>query len=134
MKDSSGRETAIHVPVDDRLADGDLLPRLAAARRIGSLDAAAARELAERYQLATEHTSFVVVDVRADGEKATRVPDTVAVPHMLAAGWGASSRVLRQSDSNGRRVVQSGHSHEGFRQFQHAAQLLGRFFCRGWIR
>ena len=93
VKDSSGCETAIHVPVDDRLADGDLLPRLAAARRIGSLDAAAARELAERYQLATEHTSFVVVDVRADGEKATRVPDTVAVPHMLAAGWGASSRV-----------------------------------------
>ena len=134
VKDSSGCETAIHVPVDDRLADGDLLPRLAAARRIGSLDAAAARELAERYQLATEHTSFVVVDVRADGEKATRVPDTVAVPHMLAAGWGASSRVLRHArDDNGRRSVQSGNSHEGFRRFQHAAQLLGRFVCRGWI-
>jgi hypothetical protein len=95
VKDSSECETVVHVPADDHLTDGDLLPRLAAARRIGSLDAAAARELAERYQLATEHTSFVVVDVRADGEKATRVPDTVAVPHMLAAGWGASSRVSR---------------------------------------
>ena len=75
------------------LTDGDLLPRLAAARRLASLDEAAARDLAVKYQLATEHTSFVVVAERADGEKATDLPATVAVPHMLAAGWGAASRV-----------------------------------------
>jgi hypothetical protein len=91
VADAAGRGTFIHVLIADRLTDGDLLPRLAAARRIASLDAVAARELALKYQLATAYTSFVVVDVRADGEKATELPATVKVPHMLAAGWGASS-------------------------------------------
>jgi Ca-activated chloride channel homolog len=87
-----GRARHIHLGVATHLTDGDLLPRLAAARRISSLDEAAACDLAVRYQLATAHTSFVVVAERADGEKATDLPATVAVPHMLAAGWGGGSR------------------------------------------
>ena len=47
-----------------------------------------------KYQLATEYTSFVVVAERVDGEKAIHLPATVAVPHMLAAGWGASAQVV----------------------------------------
>ncbi len=93
VTDGVGQGTAIHLPVAPHLIDGDLLPRLAAARRIASLDEAEARELAVRYQLATEYTSFVIVAERADGETATELPATVAVPHMLAAGWGSSASV-----------------------------------------
>lgn len=93
VSDAAGQGTDIHLPASNRLTDGDLLPRLAAARRIASLDEAAARDLAVKYQLATEFTSFVVVAERADGAKATDLPATVAVPHMLAAGWGGSASV-----------------------------------------
>ena len=91
IQDARGQGTAVHLSVAPHLTDGDLLPRLAAARRLSSLDAAAARDLAVTYQLATEYTSFVVVAERADGEKAQGLPATVAVPHMLAAGWGATA-------------------------------------------
>jgi len=83
--------TVLHVPVATQLTDGDLLPRLAAARRLVALDEDTARDLAVRYQLATAYTSFVVVAERADADKATDLPATVAVPHMLAAGWGGSA-------------------------------------------
>jgi len=86
-----GTAVELRLPVATRLTEGDVLPRLAAARRISSLDGAAARELAVKYQLATEHTSFVVVAERADADKAIELPATVAVPHMLAAGWGGSA-------------------------------------------
>jgi Ca-activated chloride channel family protein len=88
---AAGQGADIHLPVATHLTDGDLLPRLAAARRISSLDEAAARTLAVKYQLATQYTSFVVVAERADGDKATDLPATVAVPQMLAAGWGSSA-------------------------------------------
>ena len=90
-----GPATTLRVPIAVQLTEGDLLPRLAAARRIPALDEAAARDLAVKYQLATEHTSFVVVAERAEGEKATDLPATVAVPQMLAAGWGGSASVQR---------------------------------------
>lgn len=93
VRDGAGQGTDIRLPVAPHLTDGDLLPRLAAARRLSTLDESAARDLAVKYQLATQHTSFVVVAERADGEKATDLPATVAVPHMLAAGWGASAGV-----------------------------------------
>jgi Ca-activated chloride channel family protein len=86
-----GRVAVIRLSMDSRLVEGDLLPRLAAARRLVGLDAEAARALAIRYQLATQYTSFVVVAERADGEKAEDLPATIAVPHMLAAGWGGSA-------------------------------------------
>jgi Ca-activated chloride channel family protein len=89
-----GATTSIQVPLATQLTDGDLLPRLAAARRLSALDEMKARDLAVKYQLATEHTSFVVVAARADGEKATDLPATVAVPHMLAAGWGGSASLI----------------------------------------
>jgi Ca-activated chloride channel family protein len=88
-----GTATTLRIPLASQLTDGDLLPRLAAASRLPALDEAAARDLAVRYQLATAHTSFVVVAARADGEKATDLPATVAVPHMLAAGWGGAAIV-----------------------------------------
>jgi Ca-activated chloride channel homolog len=93
VREAAGQGAAIHLGVAKHLTDGDLLPRLAAARRISSLDEAAACAIAVKYQLACAHTSFVVVAERADGEQATDLPATVAVPHMLAAGWGGSASV-----------------------------------------
>jgi Ca-activated chloride channel family protein len=72
-----------------------VLPRLAAARRLPHLEDEAAAALAERHQLASRHTSLVVVKARADGEKATDLPRLATVPHMLAAGWGATAMAPR---------------------------------------
>ena len=71
----------------------DTLPRLAAARRIAQLSAEDATALAVEYQLVTPHTHFLMVDVRAEGEKATELPELRTVPHMLAAGWGGVGSV-----------------------------------------
>lgn len=71
----------------------DVLPRLAAAKRIHALDAGQAAALAERYQLASAYTSFVVVQVRDADGKATALPELAKVSQMLAAGWGGTSRV-----------------------------------------
>lgn len=72
-----------------------MLPRLAAARRLPSLGEEEAAALAERYQLASRHTSFVVVQQRAADEKADKLPSLRAVPQMLAAGWGVSDPLAR---------------------------------------
>jgi len=83
--------TQIHVPTSTTVLDGDLIPRIAASRRLSALPATEARQLAVRHQLATRYTSFVVVAERAEGEQAEALPATVAVRHMLAAGWGGSA-------------------------------------------
>jgi Ca-activated chloride channel family protein len=93
VTDATGQGTQIVLPVAAQLTEGDLLPRLAAARRLASLAEDEARDLAVKYQLACAFTSFVVVAERTDGERAQDLPATVAVPHMLAAGWGSSSSV-----------------------------------------
>lgn len=67
----------------------DILPRVAAARRLTSLDEEEAATLAEQYQLVSRYTSFVVVKARAESEKAAMLPELRAVGQMLAAGWGA---------------------------------------------
>jgi hypothetical protein len=71
----------------------EILPRVAAARRLTSLEEGEAGDLAEQYQLVSRHTSFVVVQVRAEGEKAGTLPELEAVGQMLAAGWGATGSV-----------------------------------------
>ncbi|MSR10079.1 MAG: hypothetical protein EXR82_11280 [Gammaproteobacteria bacterium] len=81
-----------------RCAAGDpvdlaILPRVAAARRLASLEDEEAGALAEQYQLVSRQTSFVVVQVRAEGEKAETLPELKAVGQMLAAGWGATGRL-----------------------------------------
>jgi Ca-activated chloride channel family protein len=71
----------------------DTLPRLAAFRRLAGLPAEEATALAVEYQLVTPHTHFLMVDVRADDEKAQDLPELRAVPHLLAAGWGGIGSV-----------------------------------------
>lgn len=93
VTNATGQSTQIVLSAAAQLTEGDLLLRLAAARRLASLAENEARDLAVKYQLACAFTSFVVVAERTDGEKAQDLPATVAVPHMLAAGWGSSSSV-----------------------------------------
>lgn len=91
VADATRQGTILRIGTANRLTASDLLPRLAAARRLIGMPPADAQNLAVRYQLATEQTSFVVVAERADGEKATDLPATIAVPHMLAAGLGGTA-------------------------------------------
>lgn len=56
-------------------------------------------ELAERYQLVTDDTSFVLVKERAEGEEATDMPELRQVKHMQAAGWGGFGSVTAVRDS-----------------------------------
>ncbi len=80
------------------------LPRVAAYSRLPSLDAEAAMNLAERYQLVTEHTSFILVYQRDDDERSGDVPVIRKIPQVVPAGWGGcgdqfeSSRVHFSKD------------------------------------
>ena len=74
--------------------DVEALPRLAAGRRLVAMDDDEAAMLAERYQLVSRYTSFLVVQARADGAKAEGLPELRQVAQMLAAGWGATGSVL----------------------------------------
>jgi len=81
--------------VSSIVRNGDTLARLAAARRLGALDDEEAAALAERYQLASRWTAFVVVDERE--AKATQLPTLATAPQMLAAGWGGAGTVVAQA-------------------------------------
>jgi Ca-activated chloride channel family protein len=70
-----------------------VLARIAAARRLTALEDDAAGALAEKYQLVSRFSSFVIVDARVDAEKAKTLPELRAVPQMLAAGWGGTATV-----------------------------------------
>jgi hypothetical protein len=72
----------------------DAVPRVAIARRIETLGDEEAAELAERYQIGSRHTSFVLVHKRAEGERADSLPELKTVRQMLAAGWGGAGSVL----------------------------------------
>ena len=71
------------------------LARLAAHLRLKEIDDEfEAAEIALRYQLVSQHTNYIVVDVRPEGEKASGLPELRKVPHMLAAGWGGTGRCM----------------------------------------
>lgn len=69
----------------------DALPRIAAARRIATVDEGQALELAVAYQLMSRHTNCILVHERAEADKAIGQAVLHRVSSMLAAGWGATS-------------------------------------------
>jgi Ca-activated chloride channel family protein len=93
VQTTAGAERIIELPVSAAECPSNTLARLAAARRLSVLDEAAATALAERHQIASAFTSFVVVAERAEAEKGRSLPATRAVPQMLAAGWGGAGRL-----------------------------------------
>jgi Ca-activated chloride channel family protein len=68
--------------------------RMAAAYDLKSLtDPGAISALAVKYQLMSQWTNYIAIDVKADGEKAGDMPALRKTPQMLAAGWGGSGTV-----------------------------------------
>jgi Ca-activated chloride channel family protein len=76
-------------------APADLLPRLAAARRLAGLPEAQARALAVTYQLVTPLTDLLMIDTRDAATRATTLPHLRPVQQVLAAGWGGMGSVAR---------------------------------------
>jgi len=77
-------------------APGDTVPRVAAARRMATVDDTAALDLALAYQLTSRHTHYLLVHPRTDADRAAESAALHLVPSMLAAGWGATATVRRQ--------------------------------------
>lgn len=114
MKLEDGREIVQEVGVQDAGASWSALPRVAAASRIDDLDEerpALAEELANRYQLVTKHTNFLILDDREEDKKAEDMPELVKVSQMLAAGWGGTGSVHAKSNLNAAPAV-----HENYRR------------------
>lgn len=61
-----------------------------------SVEEEAVGVLAERYQLVTEHTHFLLVLERASKEKPEEMPELRQVGSMMAAGWGGVGKVHSQ--------------------------------------
>jgi Ca-activated chloride channel homolog len=79
------------------------LARMAAGRRlIAMADADAAKELAVAYQLMSQWTNYLVVHVRAEGEKSDDLPETYKVQQVMAAGSHGTGSVFA---SRGRRLA-----------------------------
>jgi len=76
------------------------IARLAAHEEmVGQTDTTKNLDIAIRYQLMSEYTNYLVIDARADTEKAKDLPVLRKVPQMLAAGWGGTGTVLRESEA-----------------------------------
>jgi Ca-activated chloride channel family protein len=75
------------------ILDAPSLPRMAAALRIESAGKDEALSLALRHQLLTAQTNCVIVHERAEGEKATDLPQLQKIAQMHAAGWGGVGTV-----------------------------------------
>ena len=71
--------------------------RLAAAARIKELEGAAGARTALDYRLVSPWTNWLVIAVRAEGEKALDLPVIRKVPQTLAAGWGGAGQALAQA-------------------------------------
>ena len=67
------------------------LSRLAAAQLLQDDKAGAEDNLALRYQLITEKTSFLLMHQRPDAARATDMPALHQVKQMTPAGWGGST-------------------------------------------
>ena len=88
----------VATPSLDTTNDLSTVARIAASARMGELDETAALDTALRYRLVSPWTNWLVIDVRADGEKSLDLPALRKVPQTLAAGWGgigaSSSRTI----------------------------------------
>lgn len=70
------------------------LSRMAAGTKLLSVDDAdKGTTLATDYQLMSPWTNYLVIDVRAEADKAGDLPTLRKVPQMLAAGWGGMGAV-----------------------------------------
>jgi Ca-activated chloride channel family protein len=93
LEDGREYQQGVILEADDTLQQ---MPRVAMSSRIREIskDAPAlAGQLALDYQLVTDLTSFLIIDVKAEDEKAAGLPQLARVSQMLAAGWGGTGTV-----------------------------------------
>jgi len=69
------------------------LARVATAMSLADLNAEQGAKAALDYQLVSKWTNFLVIAERAEGEKATHLPELRKVKQTLAAGWGGTGRM-----------------------------------------
>ena len=89
IRETSFYETMVDLP--------GTTARMAAACELKDLsDSKEIAALGVKYQLMTQHTNYLAIDVKADDEKAGDLPALRKTPQMLAAGWGGSGTILRE--------------------------------------
>jgi hypothetical protein len=91
-----GSEIKQSIALSKALSPWLALHRVATAERIQKLDpaeSALAENWAVDYQLLTQHTNFLVLDIREADQKAQKLPKLVQVFQMLAAGWAGNGVV-----------------------------------------
>ncbi len=91
----NGAECRQVVPLQVRSETGgsDILARLAANARMQEQESRdAIVKIASEYQLLSEHTAYLVTEVRPGELKSDGMPDLRKVPVMLASGWGGLGR------------------------------------------
>jgi Ca-activated chloride channel homolog len=84
LRTADGIAQQLQVPLATHTDSADLLPRLAAARRLPTLPKAEALALAVAKQLTSDQTSLVLVIEREGDDKIVGVPTTQVVPQMLS--------------------------------------------------
>ncbi|MEQ1741081.1 MAG: VIT and VWA domain-containing protein [Candidatus Nitrotoga sp.] len=94
---ADGRELTQSIVLGETKDQWHALPRVAVAERINEIDdtqnSTLAEALAIDYQLVTKHTNFLILDVKAEDDKAEDLPQLAQIRQMLAAGWGGTSTV-----------------------------------------
>ena len=86
-------------PALSRLAAHSKLHALQVTTDAASADEKAMADFAVAYQLVTPLTNFVLVHLRAEGEKAAEMPELVKVAQMVPAGWGGTGRLASPQPS-----------------------------------
>ena len=87
-----------HLELTQLLQSETSLSRVAAAVYLSGMQGLAeqesiAQELAVQYQLISKETSFLIVEERAEEDKALDMPALIEVAHMLPAGWAGMGAV-----------------------------------------
>jgi Ca-activated chloride channel family protein len=99
---ADGRELTQSIVLSETKDQWHALPRIAVAERINEIDdtpnSTLSEALAIDYQLVTKHTNFLILDVKAEDDKAEDLPQLAQVRQMLAAGWGGTSTVMDTLD------------------------------------
>jgi Ca-activated chloride channel family protein len=90
---ATGQALRDSVALPAAVLDEPSLPRMAGALRIESTSKDEALALALRHQLLTAQTNCVIIHERAEGEKATELPQLQKIAQMHAAGWGGVGTV-----------------------------------------
>ena len=95
MAADGGRHTVASARVEPVVGEDSDVARMAVALRLRreELDAKQGTELAVRYQLLSQSTSFLLTVQREDGQRSDGLPSLHKVRPMLAAGWGAVGSV-----------------------------------------